>query len=598
MNGMNCNRTSAVAQGSRRASVASVCLVALLLIATPILAAQQTSPATGPAQRFDLLITGGRVYDGTGNPWFYADIGVRGGRIVAVGRLDSATADTRVDARGKIVTPGFIDVHSHADDGSSPRGGFRDTDPKRRAAPNLVMQGVTTVVVNHDGRSPLPIADQKVSLTQNGIGPNAILLVGHGTVRGAVMGRDVRRPARPDEITRMRELVRAAMRDGAWGLSAGLEYAPGRWSTTDEVVALAEEVAPYHGVYISHERAEGGDPMWYWPSQDAPGPPTLLDAVRETIEIGERTGITVVASHIKAKGANYWGMSGAAINLIERARARGVDVWADQYPYATSGTDGNTVLVPPWSIQTADRENRAGDARRSENYAAALRATLADTSKARLVRRDVTHEIARRGGADKVVIFDFPDTALVGRTLAQIAEAWRLTPVEAAIQLQLRGRADRPGGGRVRGFSLDERDMEAFAARPWVATASDAGIALPDDGPSTHARFYGTFPRKVRQYAMDRDVISVEHAIRSMTSLPAQILGLRDRGMLREGFVADIAIIDLNRFRDRATFFQPHQYAEGVEHVWVNGSPVVERGQLTWKLPGRVLTKSGAGIVP
>jgi N-acyl-D-amino-acid deacylase len=559
----------------------------------PSLGAQQPT-STGTTQRFDLLITGGRVYDGTGNPWFYADIGVRAGRIVAVGRLDGATAEARIDARGKIVTPGFIDLHSHADDGSSPRGGFRDSDAQRRAAPNLVMQGVTTVVVNHDGRSPPPIGDQRTLLSQQGIGPNAILLVGHGSVRAAVMGRDVRRPARPDEIAKMREFVRAGMRDGAWGLSAGLEYAPGRWSTTDEVVALAEEVAPYHGIYISHERAEGGDPMWYWPSQDPPGPPTLLDAVRETIEVGERTGITVVASHIKAKGANYWGMSGAAINLIARARARGVDVWADQYPYATSGTDGNTVLVPPWAInrETGDGRRATGD------YAGALRSTLADTAKARLLSRDVAHEIARRGGAEKVVVFDYPDTTLVGKTLAQIAESWRLTPIEAAIQLQLRGRADRAGGGRVRGFSLDERDLEAFASQPWVATASDAGIALPADGPGTHARYYGTFPRKIREYALDRGVISVEHAIRSMTSLPAQILGLRDRGMLREGFAADIAILDLERLRDRATFVAPHQYAEGVEHVWVNGTPVVERGALTWRLPGRVLTKSGAGVVP
>jgi N-acyl-D-amino-acid deacylase len=577
---------------TRRGAITWVWAATVLFAFAP-LGAQQATPVSGTAQRFDLLITGGRVYDGTGNPWFYADIGVRNGRIAAVGRLDGATADTRIDARGKVVTPGFIDLHSHADDGSSPRGGFRDPDPKRRAAPNLVMQGVTTVVVNQDGRSPLPIATQKASLAQQGIGPNAILLVGHGSVRAAVMGRDIRRPARPDEITKMRELVRTGMREGAWGLSSGLEYAPGRWSTTDEVVALAEEVAPYHGIYISHERAEGADPMWYWPSQDSAGPPNLLDAVRETIEIGERTGITVVASHIKAKGANYWGSSGAAINLIERARARGVDVWADQYPYATSGTDGNTVLVPPWAI------GQAGDDRReARDFVATLRTTLADTAKARMLRRDVAHEIARRGGADRVVVFEYPDSSLVGKTLAQIADTWRLTPVEAAIQLQLRGRADRPGGGRVRGFSLDERDMETFAAQSWVATASDAGIALADDGPSTHARYYGTFPRKIRQFALDRGVITVEQAIRSMTSLPAQILGLRDRGMLREGFVADIALIDLSRLRDRATFFEPHQYAEGVEQVWVNGTAVVERGQLTWKLPGRVLSKGGPAVVP
>jgi N-acyl-D-amino-acid deacylase len=548
--------------------------------ATPCVSAQSPAP-------YDLLISGGRVIDGTGNPWFYADVGVRGGRIAAVGRLGNAAATTRIDARGKIVVPGFIDIHSHADDGSSPRGGFRDVDPKRRAAPNLVTQGVTTVVVNQDGRSPLPIRDQRESLTKNGIGPNAILLVGHGTVRGAVMARDFRRPARADEVQRMRELVRQAMREGAWGLSAGLEYTPGRWSTTDEVVALAEEIVPFAGVYISHERSEGQDPMWFWPSQDPAGAPTLLDAVRETIEIGERTGATVVASHIKTKGLNYWGSSRAAIELIERARARGVDVWADQYPYATSGSDGNTVLIPSWVLG----ELGGADTPARTSYAEALRVVLADSARAPLVRRDIAHEIARRGGAENVVVFDHPDSSVVGKSIAEIAAARRLTPVDAAIDLQLEGNPQRAGGGRMRGFSLNELDIDAYAAKSWVATASDAGIALPEDGPATHARFYGTFPRKIRRYAIERGVLGVEDAVRSMTTLPAQILGLRDRGQLREGMVADLAVLDLERLRDRATFFEPHQYAEGVEWVFVGGTPVVERGTPTFKLPGKVLTK-------
>ena len=543
------------------------------------------APSNTDSTVYDLVIAGGRVFDGSGNPWFYGDVAVRGGRIARVGRLDSVRAARRIDAKGKAVIPGIIDLHSHADDGAGIRGGFRDPNASRRAAPNLVMQGVTTVVVNQDGRSPLPIAEQRATIERLGIGPNTILLVGHGSVRARVMGSDFRRAARPDEIAAMRELVRQGMRDGAWGLSAGLEYTPGRWSTTDEVVALAQEIVPYRGVYVSHERSEGQDPMWFWPSQDPPGAPTLLDAVRETIEIGERTGATVVASHLKAKGMNYWGSSAAALELIERARARGVDVWADQYPYSTSGSDGSTVLIPDWAL---------GNSAYAEN----LRRTLADTALSVKARRDIAHEIARRGGADQVMIFDFPDTTLEGKTLAQIATQWRLTPVDAAIQLQLRGYPDREGGARVRGFSLAELDIEMIAARPWVATASDAGIALPEDGPATHARYYGTFPRKLRRYALDGGVISVESAIRSMTSLPAQVLGLRDRGMIREGMVADIAVIDLNTIRDKATFFEPHQYAEGVEGVWVNGVEVVAGGKPTWSLPGRVLTKTGARFQP
>ncbi|MES2524507.1 MAG: amidohydrolase family protein [Gemmatimonadota bacterium] len=575
----------------RLARTAAVLLLATIVaeaVVEPATALAQPAPAVR-ADSFDMLITGGKVLDGTGNPAFFADVGIRAGRIAAVGQLRGAKATRTVDARGKTVTPGFIDIHSHADDGSSPRGGFRDPDPKRRAAPNLVAQGITTVVVNHDGRSPLPIRDQRQSIEKNGIGPNAMLMVGHGSVRGAVMGSDVRRPARPDEIAKMRELVRTAMNEGAVGLSAGLEYAPGRWSTTAEVVELAREIVPFRGVYISHERAEGADPMWYWPSQDAPGAPSLLDAVRETIEIGERTGARVVASHIKVKGLNYWGSSGAAIGLIERARERGVDVWADQYTYATSGTDGSTVLIPGWALGTGT----VGDAQRSatRDYAAALRKVLADSAQAVKLRQDITHEIARRGGASNVVVFDYPDSSKVGKSLAQLAAARGATEVETAIALQLEGRTDRQGGGRVRGFSMDEADMDRFASKNWVATASDAGIALPEDGPSTHARFYGTFPRKIRRYAMERGALTVEDAVRSMTSLPALIMGLEDRGLLRVGMVADVVVLDLATVRDKATFFEPHQYPDGIELVLVNGTPVVEGGKPNMKLPGKLLTR-------
>ena len=545
------------------------------------------APAAGQ-ERFDVLIRGGQVLDGTGNPWFRADVGIRGDRIVAVGRLDGASAARVIEARGKAVVPGFVDLHSHADDGARSSGGLRDANAQRRAAPNLVTQGITTVVVNQDGRSPWPIAQQRSDLERGSIGPNAMLLVGHGSVRQRVMGTDFRRVATADEIARMRDLVRQGMDEGAWGLSAGLEYVPGRWSTTDEVVALAEEIVPFNGVYISHERSEGSDPMWYWPSQDPPGPPTLLDAVSETIEIGERTGATVVASHIKAKGAHYWGTSATVIRLIEEARARGVRVWADQYPYETTGSDGSTVLIPGWVF--AEVSGGEGGRGGTRDYAGALRRALADSAGARKVRQDIAHEIRRRGGAERVLILEYRDSTMAGKYLRDVASAWQLTPVEAAIQLQLRGSADRAGGARLRGLSLSEYDIEPYAGRPWVATATDGGIALPEDG-FTHPRFYGTFPRKIRRYALDRGALSVENAIRSSTSLPAQILGLKERGMVHEGYFADVLVIDLERIRDRSTFFEPHLYSEGVDYVWINGQLVVEEGKPTWALPGRVLTR-------
>jgi N-acyl-D-amino-acid deacylase len=534
------------------------------------------------AQSFDLLIKHGRVFDGTGNPAFPADVAVRDGKIVAIGRLGDAKAARVIDATGKFVAPGFIDIHSHADDGARAQGGFRDENPHVRAAPNLVTQGITTVVVNQDGRSPWPIKTQRELIEKNRIGPNTMLMVGHGAVRSQVMGRDVRRPATAEEATKMRALVRQALQEGAVGLSAGLEYEPGRWSETSEVVELAKELPAFDGVYISHERSEGSDPLWYVPSQDGPGPPTLLDAVLETIEIGEKSGARVVASHIKAKGANYWGSSGAAISLIERARQRGVDVWADQYPYATSGTDGSTVLIPAWATRT---EAQSSGSSRADG----LRATLADPSKAKTVRSDIAHEIARRGGAENVVVYDYTDKSLYGKPLAEIAKLWSVDPVKAAIKIQLEGLPNRAGGARMRGFSMNEVDMENYARQPWVATSTDAGISLPDGPPSTNARFYGSFPRKIRHYALDRGAISVEHAIRASTSLPALIMGLKDRGLVREGMAADLVVLDLTTIRDKATFFEPHQYSEGVEYVFVNGVAVVDGSKITWALPGKVI---------
>jgi len=540
------------------------------------------------AQRYDLLIRNGRVFDGSGNPWFPADVAVQNGRIVAVGKLADAQAARVIDATGKYVSPGFIDIHSHADDGSGPRGGFRDPDPVRRSAPNLVSQGITTVVVNQDGRSVWPIADQRAQLEKNGIGPNAMLLVGHGTVRRRIMGDDVRRPARPDEVTKMRALVKQALQEGAVGLSAGLEYEPGRWSTTDEVVELARELPAFNGVYISHQRSEGTDPMWYVPSQDgATPPPTLLDAVQETIDIGERTGARVVASHLKAKGEHYWGSSAAAVTLIQRARDRGVDVWADQYPYPTSGTDGSTVLIPAW----ATRPPGAGPNQPPTSRADLLKRVLGDPPSAKLVRSDIAHEIRRRGGAANITVYEYTDKSLYGKSLAEIARGWKLDPVEAAIRIQLEGIQTRNGGARMRGFSMSEIDMETIAKQPWVATSTDGGIAMPSDGPQTHARFYGSFTRKIRHYALERGTISLEHAIRAATSLPARIMDLTDRGYIREGAAADLVVFDLATIRDKATFFDPHQHSEGIEHVLINGVAVVDAGKLTQARPGKIVTR-------
>ena len=544
-----------------------------------------------PSERLDLLILGGRVLDGTGNPWFRANVGVLDGRIVDVGRLGGRTAQDTIRAHGGLVVPGFIDLHSHAYDAAGDSSGLGSADPRFRAAPNLVAQGITTVAVNPDGSSPaVPIRIQRLKLAQRAVGPNVALFVGHNTLRRQVLNQDERRAASAAEIGRMRVLLRQGLEEGAFGLSAGLEYVSGRWSRPFELIALAKEVAACDAVYTAHERS-AGDPMWYWPSQDPPGAPTLLDAARETVEIAESTGATVVASHIKVRGARYWGASQAVILLIEAARGRGLSVWADQYPYNTSGSDAAMVLLPGWALGEAEANFAVEGKRTGRNYRRALQRTLADRAAVQKLRTDVSYEVERHGGADNIIVLSSRDTLLVGRTLRQVAAAASVSIVDAAINLQLNGDSLVPGGVRLQGISRSDADIDAYAARPWVATASDAGISLPDQGP-VHPRFYGTFPRKLRHYAIDRAVVSLENAVRSMTSLPAQILRIHDRGLIAPGYRADIVVVNPSSIRDRATFESPHVYPEGVEWVLVNGIPVVAGGQLTWSTPGEILTPS------
>ncbi len=548
-----------------------VCLAMLFFLANPYFLSAQKG------ESFDVLFVNGRVLDGTGNPCFYADVGIKDGKIAAVGRLkDKVKAARIIDIEGKIISPGFIDIHTHAYDRVNSEKVWTGENEKRYFAPNFISQGVTTLVSNHCGGSPLSIKTQKEVLTQKGIGPNAILLIGHNTIRRYVMKGDFRRPATQDEIRQMQELIHKAMEEGAAGMSSGLEYAPSIWSTVDEVASLVKEIVPYGGIFLAHERASGLSPMWYVPSQDEPGPPNMLQNILELIEVGKRTGATVVAVHIKARGADFWGGSRAIIRLINEARAQGVDIWADCYPYNSSGSDGSTVLIPRWALGRNPQEE--------------LKKVLEDPEKKKDLYGDIKHALNWRGGAENIIIMDYPDKSYIGKNLAQLAEEHKISAADMAIKLQLEGNPKRRGGARMRGFSMSEIDIEAFSAQPWTATSSDASIALPEDGP-VHARYYGTFPRKIRHYALERKAISLEHAVRASTSLPAQIMGLRDRGMIREGLSADLVVFDLNTIKDTATFFEPHQYAEGIEFVMVNGTFVVDKGELTWKRPGRVLTR-------
>jgi N-acyl-D-amino-acid deacylase len=540
---------------------------------------------TAAQQQYDLIIKNGRVLDGSGNPWFYADVAVKDGRIAAVGSLQVATASRTIDAAGQYVVPGFIDIHSHADQGLAA--------DRTKTNPNKITQGITTVVVNQDGRSPhWPIAKQQETYERGGIGTNAVLLVGHGTVRQMAMKNDFQRAATKDEIEEMKRLAKQAMEEGAMGMSAGLEYVPGRWSTTDEVVEVARVVAQYGGFYISHQRSEGRDPMWKNASDPTPAV-DMLQSVKETIDIGERARLTVVASHLKAKGASYWGSSYAATRLIADARGRGVAVYADQYPYPTTGTDGETVLIPLWALvdEGAATGGQLGQLQRPDpkklktNFAR----RLDDPAQRQKIVMDIEHEIDRRGGAENIVVYEFSRPEYVERSLGDIALARNETPLQTAIWMQLNG-LDRAGGARMRGFSLSEYDLDHIMQQEFTATCSDAFTVAVGDG-IPHPRHYGAFPRKIRRYVFERGIISLPFAVRSMTSLSAQIVGLKDRGLLKEGYWADITIFNPETIRDRSTYTDPHQHSEGITHVLVNGVPVIDGGTMTGRLPGKVLTR-------
>jgi len=556
--------------------------VALLLFTTP-------SQAQKLAPPYDIILKGGEVYDGTGSGPVKTDVAIRDGFIAEIGDLSDETAENIIDISAMTLTPGFIDLHSHADSADEP-GGLRSRNAHRRAAPNLVTQGITTVVVNQDGRSPIDIGRQYEYIQSQGIGLNAVLMVGHNTIRRAAMqGADsYRRPVTPEELDRMKELLTDGLKAGAYGMTAGLEYEPGIWSTTNELTELVQEIAPYNGVYIVHERSSGLDPMWVLPSQDSPIQPTMLESIEETIQISEATGVTAIATHIKARGKLYWGKSKPIIEAIQKARDRGVKMYADQYPYTTSGSDGTIVLIPYWVM-----DRFKGD---STDYRGGLIAALQNAQWAADLYEDVEHMINRRGGADRIIVINHPNRSFIGKSLADLAKQREIPAVHMAYLLQIEGYRSRYGGAILRGFSLNRDDVDAFAKQPWVATASDAGITLREDG-LVHARYYGTYPRKIKDMVIDRKIVSMEQAIHSMTGLPAKILGFTNRGLIKEGYVADLTVLKLDEIRDRSTFFQPHQYADGVPHVLVNGTFVVEDYVLTFDLPGQIITPKSANLL-
>jgi N-acyl-D-amino-acid deacylase len=572
---------------SRSVRFFAVLAVAFLLGA--FLAALLPSPAL--AQDFDIVIRGGRILDGSGNPAFNADVGIRGEEIVRVGDLSNVSAGRVIDATGLYVVPGFIDMHSHAD------GAFASDDVERRKAHNLVMQGITTVVFGPDGRNPMwPIADEMEAYRTPGVAMNVVPMVGHGTVRGLVMGDDYERAATEAEILEMQELVRSGMEDGAWGLGAGPEYRPGRFSTTEELIALAEVVADYDGFYYSHQRSQSPLPLWQTPSMvEGEVPLTGTDGMKETIRIGRETGIRVVGSHIKAKGTDMWGQSALDVLRIDRARAEGVQVYLDQYPYETFG-GGPTDIIPVWVYAPPGSDRSGGlDApgwrRLTSASAENLTRNLADPAIREDLIGDSEYLLRMKGGADRLVIVRSPsDPDLVGQTLAEVADANGVEPIEQLIRFALDAGEPIPSGVLFRPIAGHAEDVERYMRQDYTATSTDGGVS-GFTRPGQHPRYYGAFVRKLAYYVKEQGVISLPFAVRSSSGLPAQIVGLSDRGYVREGFKADITIFDYERLDDRATILEPDLYPEGMEYVLVNGVLTLDQGALTGALPGTVLDR-------
>ncbi len=497
--------------------------------------------------KVDTLIRGGSVIDGTGSAAVKTDVGITGDRISFVGDAAVAgiQADRTIDASGLIVAPGFIDPHTHtAQDLSS---------PKQNSNQDYLFQGVTTVVTGNDGGSPFPIGKTLDDWQRQGIGSNAILLVGHGTVRGKVLGAaDVQPTA--EQLDKMKSLVRQAMDEGAFGMSTGLYYAPGSFAKTEEVIELSKVVAERGGLYDSHIRDESSYTIG------------LLGSIEEVIRIGREAHLPVHISHIKALGTEVWGQSTQAIELINRARAEGINVTASQYPYTASGTSITASLIPRW----AEDGGNAQLLKRIEDPAVRPR-LLAEMEK----------NLKRRNGANAILITSAKDRSIVGKRLDAIAAMWRKPPIEAAIDII------KAGGAGVASFNMTESDIEAFMKQDWVMTDSD--------GSGGHPRKYGTYPRKIREYVLNRHVITMPRMVQSSSLQVAELYRLKDRGKIGAGYFADVIVFDEKTLNERATYEQPELLAEGMKFVLVNGKLAIDGGKYTGALAGKALRKTAGG---
>ncbi len=513
------------------------------LIAVAALIASLASAAD-----YDVIIRNGRVIDGTGNPWFRADVGIRSGRIAAIGDLSNDKAGRIVDAAGRIVAPGFIDVHTHIE------GTVKDVP----SAPNFLLDGVTTVVTGNCGGSALSLSAWFKELQDTRVGINVASLIGHNTVRAEVMGR-ANRLATPAEIAQMQKLVERAMQDGAVGFSTGLIYIPGTYSNTEEVVALARAAGKFGGTYASHMRDEGEH---------------VLEAITEAVTVGRESGMPVELSHFKIDNQRLWGASDKSLALVEKFRSEGVDVVVDQYPYDRSSTNLG-ITLPSWALADG---------------ADAIKKRLEDPDTRAKIAAEMKVNLAGLGHPDysyAMVAAYRPDPSYEGKTITEIT-AMKGRPATFEGELQTIFEIMSNGNAQMVFHSMGDVDVERIMKYPFTAVASDGGII--DFGRGVpHPRSYGNNARVLAEFVRERHTLRLEDAIRRMTTLPARTFHLRDRGIIREGAAADILIFDPAKVQDKATFAKPHQYSEGFDYVLVNGIFAVDQGKLSEIRAGQIL---------
>lgn len=503
----------------------------------------------------DILIRNGRILDGSGNSWRYGDVAIKDGKILKIGNFTGISASKIIDAKGMIITPGFIDVHTH----------IEGDELKTPTADNFIHDGVTTVITGNCGSSNTDIKKYLQRIDSIGISINVATLIGHNDVRKAVMGT-ANRKATEEELKKMETIVDEGMKNGAVGFSTGLIYIPGAYSTTDEVLRLAKIAAKYKGVYASHMRDEGD---------------SIVQAINEAIYIGKEAQMPVEISHFKLSGQQNWGRSKETVPMIIKARQEGIDVTIDQYPYTASSTSLSTLL--PDEILSDGQDSINARLSRPE-----VRKYVTNYMLAKLKKRKLKHF------SYPVVAFYRSDTTFNGKSIEQVNQMMHRKH-KAKYETETVMDMMQKGGASMVFHGMSDEDVERIMKYPFNMFASDASIRVWGQG-SPHPRGYGTNARVLSEYVRNKKIISLEEAIRRMTSLPAQKFGLNDRGLLREGYAADILIFDENEVQDLSTYDKPHAYSKGFKYIIVNGQIVAEEEKHLGTRSGKALYGPGYNL--